>query len=166
MNKTLHELLDTIIHKFILGILLYFAFSIFSQVLAQRTVITGKVTDTETGDAIPFANVYFKGTSSKGTTTDFDGFFKIVTEQPTDSLIASFVGYAPKSRWVEKGKEQVINFQLSAQVTTLKEVVISAKNYENPAWEILRNVVKNKDKNDSRNLQAYQYESYNKIEID
>jgi hypothetical protein len=27
-------------------------------------------------------------------------------------------------------------------------------------------VVKNKDKNDSRNLQAYQYESYNKIEID
>ncbi len=144
----------------------FFSFLLTFTVFAQNTVITGKVTDTDTGEPIPFANVYFKGSTSNGTTTSFDGFFKISTDVPADSLIASFVGYSARAKFVEKGKTQLINFQLSPQVTTLKEVVVSAKNYENPAWVILRNVMKNKEKNDHRNLQAYQYESYNKIEVD
>ncbi|SFF30227.1 DUF5686 and carboxypeptidase-like regulatory domain-containing protein [Thermoflexibacter ruber] len=146
----------------LLFVLLLFYFDTF----AQQTVITGKVIDAETGEPIPFANVYFKGSPSNGATTDFDGYYKIITDAPTDSLIASFVGYSSKTRFVEKGKIQIINFQLNAQVTTLREVVVSAKNYENPAWEILRNVIKNKERNDKRNLQAYSYESYNKIELD
>jgi len=163
MDRFLRNLLCTSTQRVALfSVLLVFSFSAF----AQQTIITGKVIDADTGEPIPFANVYFKGNSSKGTTTDFDGYYKITTDTPTDSLIASFVGYASKARFVEKGKTQIINFQLNAQVTTLREVVVSAKNYENPAWEILRNVVKNKERNDKRNLQAYSYESYNKIELD
>jgi hypothetical protein len=160
-------------NKVVLRVLSYtkalsFFFSIFAtfSIFAQSTTITGKVTDTDTGEPIPFANVYFKGSTSNGTTTSFDGFFKITTDVPADSLISSFVGYSSRAKFVEKGKTQIINFQLSPQVTTLKEVVVSAKNYENPAWIILRRVMKNKEKNDHRNLQAYQYESYNKIEVD
>ncbi|TAH21735.1 MAG: carboxypeptidase-like regulatory domain-containing protein [Cytophagales bacterium] len=142
-------------------------FFAFSSVFAQKTIITGKVTDTETGEPIPFANVHFKGSANNGTTTSFDGFFKLTTDlAPSDSLIASFVGYSTRAKFVEKNKTQVINFQLAPQVTTLQAVVISAKNYENPAWEILRNVMKNKERNDHRGLDAYSYESYNKTEID
>lgn len=151
-----------------ISVLTFFTLSLFSSsfVFAQKTIITGKVSDAETGEGIPFANVYFKGSTSNGTTTDFDGQYKISTDNTSDSLIASFVGYSSKARFVEKGKTQVINFQLPAQVTTLREVVVSAKNYENPAWVILRNVMKYKEQNDHRNLDAYSYESYSKIEVD
>ncbi|MFM8741086.1 MAG: DUF5686 family protein, partial [Cytophagales bacterium] len=131
--------------------------------LAQETVVTGKVTDAGTGDPIPFANVIFKGTSI-GATTDFDGNFKIHTSNPTDSIVASFIGYRPRVKAIKKRIAQVINFQLDEETTKLQEVVVKAG--ENPAFEILRKVVDNKSKNDKRYLTAYEHETYSKMEID
>jgi hypothetical protein len=37
---------------------------------------------------------------------------------------------------------------------------------ENPAFEVLRNVVRNKSNNDKRKLTAYEYDTYTKIEVD
>lgn len=130
---------------------------------AQETIIQGKVTDAHSGDAIPFANVVFKGTSI-GSTTDFDGRFVIRTNAPTDSLQASYIGYKSKTKIVKKGVRQSINFQLLEETTNLEAVVVKAG--ENPAWEILRNVVKHKDGNDKRKLGAYEYDTYTKIEVD
>lgn len=142
-------------------LLLVFPLGLFAQ---KNTTISGKVVDSETAEAIPFANVYFKGTNI-GTTTDFDGFYKLSSTTPTDSLVVSYVGYKVRTKAIEKDKTQTINFQLPPDVQTLKEVVVTTK-YENPAWEILRNVVDNKDKNDASALPAYEYERYNRVEID
>ena len=62
-----------------------------NMALAQVTVVQGKVTDATTGDAIPFVNVVFRGTSI-GTTTDFDGKFRIQTNLSVDSIQASYIG--------------------------------------------------------------------------
>jgi hypothetical protein len=129
---------------------------------AQETIISGKVTDAATGDPIPFANVAFKGTTI-GATTDFDGKFLIKTSSPSDSIIASYIGYKPKVRVIKKGTTQVINFQLEEDVVRLKEIVFYSG--ENPAFEILRQVIKNKNEYDKRNLSAYECEAYTKIEI-
>ena len=131
--------------------------------LAQQTIVKGKVTDAASGDPIPFVNIIFENTTIGGT-TDFDGNFTIKTSTPGDSLIASYIGYIAKKKYVTKGNEQVINFQLEEDVTKLQEVVFVAG--ENPAYEILRNVVRNKNQNDKRKLSAYEYETYTKIEID
>lgn len=130
----------------------------------KKTLIKGRVTDAETNEALPFVNVYFKGTQI-GTTTDFDGYYNLESETPTDSLTASYIGYATRSKWVLKGQAQTINFQLGTDATVLAEIVVKTK-YENPAWEILRNVVANKSRNDKKSLSAYQYESYSKTEMD
>ena len=130
---------------------------------AQETIVQGKVTDVASGDPIPFANVVFKGTSI-GSTTDFDGNFLIKTQHPTDTIIASYIGYKSRSKGIKRGVQQTINFQLEEDVTNLQEVVIKAG--ENPAFEVLRNVVRNKNKNDKRKLTAYEYDTYTKIEID
>lgn len=132
-------------------------------VLAQETVIRGKITDAFSGDPIPFVNVVFKGTSI-GTTTDFDGNYVLRTTSPTDSLQASYIGYKPRTKAVQKGVSQIINFQLEEEVTRLRDIVIMAG--ENPAFEVLRNVVKNKSINDKRKLSAYEFDTYSKIEID
>ncbi|MBX2894160.1 MAG: carboxypeptidase-like regulatory domain-containing protein [Cyclobacteriaceae bacterium] len=131
--------------------------------LAQETIVQGKVTDAASGDPIPFANVVFKGTSI-GATTDFDGNFLIKTQNPTDTVVASYIGYKSRSKVVKRGVQQTINFQLMEDVTNLQEVVVKAG--ENPAFEILRKVVRNKNSNDKRKLTAYEYDTYTKIEID
>lgn len=128
-----------------------------------QTTITGKVTDANSGDPIPFANVVFKG-SSIGTTTDFDGNYSLKTPTPSDSLQASYVGYKVKIKKVKKGVAQVINFQLEELSTNLEEIVLTAG--ENPAFEILRRVDENRKEHDKRRLTAYEYEAYTKIEID
>lgn len=128
-----------------------------------QTVVKGKVINAQSGDPIPFANVIFKGTTH-GTTTDFDGNFTVRTSSQADSLVVSYLGYTTRTKKVERGIEQTINFQLEEEVTALQEIVFVAG--ENPAYQILRNVVRNKAENDKRKLAAYEYDTYTKIEID
>lgn len=128
-----------------------------------QTVVKGKVTDAHSGDPIPFVNIIFKGTTS-GTTTDFDGNFSVKTTSRVDSLVVSYIGYTTRTKKVETGVTQVLNFQLEEEVTSLQEIVFHAG--ENPAFQILRNVVRNKINNDKRRLTAYEYDTYTKIEID
>jgi hypothetical protein len=132
-------------------------------VQAQETIIQGKVIDAASGDPIPFANIIFKGTSI-GTTTDFEGNYLLKTSNPADSILASYIGYKPRTKAIVKSIKQTVNFQLEEDVTSLQEVVIKAG--ENPAFEILRRVVRNKNNNDKRKLIAYEYDTYTKIEID
>lgn len=139
---------------------------LLSSISVGQTVIEGKVTDADSGDPIPFASVYFLGTT-KGTATDFDGFFKLTGEAETDTLVVSFIGYETKKKVYQKGVSQVINYQLAPEATSLGDFVVTAgRKIENPAWEILRKVIDNKPINDKRRLEAYEYDSYNKIEID
>lgn len=146
----------------LLGLSLLLSLSL-STSFSQGTNITGKVTDANTGDPVPFANIIFINTSI-GTTTDFDGNYVLETNNPTDSITASYIGYKPKNRPLLKGRSQVVNFQLEEDVISLQEVVVMAG--ENPAFEILRRVVENKDRNNKNSLEAYQYETYTKIEVD
>ena len=128
-----------------------------------QTVVKGKVTDVHSGDPIPFANIIFKGTTV-GTTTDFDGNFTLKATIPVDTLVVSYLGYTTRKKKVERNIAQVMNFQLQEEVTALQEIVFLAG--ENPAFEILRNVVRNKAANDKRKLSAYEYDTYTKVEVD
>lgn len=133
------------------------------SIYGQRTIVSGKVIDANTGDPIPFASVIFKGTST-GTTSDFDGNYSMDIGLPVDSVMASYIGYESRSKPVRLGETQTIDFQLQEQVLSLDELVFVAG--ENPAFKILRNVVDNKKVNNKKSLDAYEYETYTKIEID
>ncbi|MFM9027112.1 MAG: DUF5686 family protein, partial [Bacteroidota bacterium] len=129
----------------------------------QTTKVSGKVYDPLTGESIPFASLIFVGTSV-GKNADMDGLFSIETDQPVDSLKASFIGYLPVTLKVRRGQSQNIDFALRTNKFDLPEVTINAG--ENPALILLRKVLENKPLNDRDRLDAVQYESYNKIEFD
>lgn len=132
----------------------------------QTTKISGRVMDAETKQPLPFVNVAFRN-SKIGTATNMDGYYTIETYYPTDSLVASFVGYRMVSKRVKKDVAQVINFELKPGSIELSEVVIKAdKKAENPAHPIMRGVIEHKDANNREKLTGYQYEAYNKIEFD
>ena len=67
--------------------------AIGSWAWAQTGSVTGRVVDPDTDEALIGANVILKGTT-KGTTTDLDGVFKI-GELPVGQtvLVVTFVGY-------------------------------------------------------------------------
>ncbi|WP_306640736.1 DUF5686 and carboxypeptidase-like regulatory domain-containing protein [Sanyastnella coralliicola] len=132
---------------------------------AQKTVVSGKVTDAETGEALPYVNISFVGTKS-GTITDFNGNYFLETYYASDSIRASFIGYKPSTKAVKLDQTQVINFELSVSSIALEVAEVTAGDEENPAHPIIRAVQKNRKINNREKLEAYEYELYNKVEFD
>ncbi len=105
-----------------------FALSVFllfcvNLMMAQST-IRGTVTDSETGEAIPGANVVIVGTS-EGTTADFDGNFTLTTDQnlPFKIEITS-VGFSSQSIEVTSS-DQTISVSMDPG-ESLEEIIVSA----------------------------------------
>ena len=92
---------------------LFFFIIISFHGISQVTKIMGKVTDSISGEAIPFANIYFKGTTI-GVTSDFDGEFSIETKNSTDTLIASCMGYNSQEIKIDKNRFQELNIVLTS----------------------------------------------------
>lgn len=142
-----------------LSILFLYSFMAY----AQEYTINGKVYDADSKEPLPFVPVIIKGTTV-GTSTDFDGNFTIKTSKLGDSLISTYVGYKRLSRPIKRGVNQNVNMPMILEGINLLEVVVKAG--ENPAHRIIRNVIANKPRNNKRRLDAYQYETYNKVEFD
>ena len=139
-------------------------FSVCICCMAQSPItIKGRVTDADTKEGIPFANVFF-GDSFLGTSTDVDGYYELITGQASDTLVASAIGYQVVKKSVSRDSLQTINFLLSTEGVDLSEVVVIAG--ENPANAIVRNIIRNKTHNRMEGRQSYQYESYAKVELD
>jgi hypothetical protein len=156
------------LYYFIAAFFFFTALFISSSVSAQSKLITGNVTDAQTGEPIPYATIFviLSDNSRKATSTDFDGLYHLMVPQNlhTDSIYASYVSYLTAKKPVTKTSDK-INFQLSVSSKMLKAVTITPKTYINPAWAIMQNMVKHKPDNDFKKLSSYQYESYNRIQI-
>jgi hypothetical protein len=144
------------------SILFFLVFSMCSAAFGQY-VVKGKVTDAETSDPIPFANVILKGTSI-GITTDFEGNYVIQSKILTDSITVSYLGYVSQTKVLVPSPEQTINFQLWPASFELEAFVFESG--ENPAFEIIRKASAKRKEFDKRSLTAYETKNYTKIEID
>lgn len=141
-------------------ILVFITFSTF----AQKTKVSGVVLDAATGDTLPFVNIYFQDTKI-GTTSDLEGKYILESYYATDTLVASFVGYRTFKQKIKKDIAQELTIKLQPADEDLPELVV-LPNDENPAHPILRKIIKNKEINNREKLDYYEYEVYNKIELD
>src|SRR6476619_4105813 len=102
-------------------LLMCFSFGFALSVWAQDRVVTGKVSSTEDGVAIPGVNVVLKGTTN-GTVTDADGNYKISV--PSGGvLLFSFIGLATQE--VAIGERSVLDVQMVSDTQQLSEVVVT-----------------------------------------
>ena len=119
--------------KQIKNLLLVALFFVSATVLAQ-TQISGTVVD-EIGEPLPSASVVEKATTN-GTSTNFDGQFKLNAKSTSGTLVITFVGYKDKEvKFNGSGNLGTIKLQPSDNV--LEEVVIKglidvAKDRETP----------------------------------
>lgn len=144
-------------------LILIFIFS-STLLIAQKTGVSGIVTEKETGEPVPFASVFFQD-SKIGTETDFDGKFDLESYYATDSLIVRASGFETQIINVKLDQSQVINFQLEPVTQVTDEVFITAPD-EKPSTVLHRRIVNNKPINNKEKLGAYEYETYNKIQLD
>ncbi|MBO6574362.1 MAG: TonB-dependent receptor [Rhodothermales bacterium] len=95
-------------------------------VLGQSRV-TGVVTDFETGDPLPGANVLIQGTTL-GAATNADGTYAIDgVANGSYNLVASFVGYESETRVIViRGGNTTVNFQLVFESAALEALEVFA----------------------------------------
>jgi Family of unknown function (DUF5686)/CarboxypepD_reg-like domain len=134
---------------------------------AQSTVVKGTVTDAKTKEPLPFVTVVFAG-STNGISTDGQGKFHIATNDNYSQIKVSFIGYKTVIRTIEPGKDQLVNVTLTEEHQQLSEVVIKSgkkakyHNKNNPAVELIRQVIAHKNKN---RLENYDYAEYKQYEL-
>lgn len=133
----------------------------------QNTIIKGIVTDSITGEGLPYVSLIFKGTTI-GTATDGDGNFSFSTPSATRTLEVSYLGYDTKIIKVSPGKTNQLKIKLAPNGIALNEVVIKPKKEkyskkDNPAVRFVKQVIASKESSDPRNHDFYQYNQYEKM---
>ncbi|RKR04714.1 TonB-linked SusC/RagA family outer membrane protein [Flavobacterium sp. 90] len=106
--------------KYNLVFLFFLNFLLSTTMNAQSTVVEGKITDAA-GLSLPGVNIQEKGTKN-GTSTDFEGSFKINVTNNKAVLIVTYLGFQTQEVSVA-GKSRV-NVSLSEQSNSLNEVVV------------------------------------------
>ena len=104
--------------KWTLTLVMSFCISLSLQ--AQNVSLSGKVTDANSGDALPGVSVMIEGTSS-GTASDAEGNYAL-SVPANATLVFSFIGYANQS--VAVNNRTTINVTLAEDLTQLDEIVV------------------------------------------
>lgn len=141
------------------------------QLLAQKvTKVSGKVIDANTKELLPFVNISFKGTNV-GASTDIAGEFEISTRFPSDTLVASYIGYEDQYFIIKQGEKQKVDFKLRSSGIALKQIVFteqkgkySRKN--NPSLDLAKKVTANAYQNHLKGLPHYQYDQHEIVRVD
>jgi len=144
--------------------ILFFLVFIIQSIFGQQTIIKGKITDGLTGEGMPFVKIQFLN-SKIGTLSDSSGNFYFQTYYATDSLRFSFAGYLTQTKKVKKDQENFYEIKLQVLTSDLAEVIVKAPD-ELPSTRLHKLVVANKSINNKEKLDAYEYELYNKIQLD
>ena len=87
----------------------------------QQRNISGRVTDSQTGEAMPGVNIVIKGTNI-GTLTNVDGTYSITVPEQNAILVFSFIGYSTQE--IQVLGKTVIDAILVSEAQSLEEVVV------------------------------------------
>ncbi len=145
--------------RFFIYLFVLFPLFVFSQ---QETVVSGKIRDNRTKEPLPYVSMGFKGFAG-GTTSDFEGRFKISSKQEVDSLIVTYMGYKRKAIKINRHQTQVLTIELEEKTQEMSEAVI--KPGINPALRIIQAARINRKTNDQERQAHYQHESYSKLDV-
>ncbi|WP_131536608.1 DUF5686 and carboxypeptidase-like regulatory domain-containing protein [Pedobacter nototheniae] len=160
--KRLHIFLFRSFLSIILNVML------IGSVFAQKTVISGTVRDAATKETLPYVSVFFSGTKI-GTQTDVNGNYTISTNEAQTSLSFNYVGYQVVVKNVVPATTQQIDVNLKSDSKSLDEVVVVAgkkvryRNKDNPAVELIRQVIAHKDENRIKSYNTIAYRQYEKM---
>ncbi|MDX1326366.1 MAG: TonB-dependent receptor [Arenibacter sp.] len=116
-----------------------FTFFLLQLLYPQSGEVMGTLIDGDFQDPVPFANIIVKGTTV-GTTSDYDGNYKLALEEGTYSIVFSYLGYetVEVSDVVVNSKEPTqLNITMESSAEGLEEVIISVSIKQNTERSVL-----------------------------
>jgi outer membrane cobalamin receptor len=101
------------------------------EINAQTCLVQGKVTDEQTGEALPFVNIGIKGLAT-GTFSNDHGLYQIELSKGETVLIISCVGYDKQEKHlnVDGKKKLSLDIQMTPTSQELSTFVVSGSKYE------------------------------------
>ena len=124
--------------------------------------VAGVLQDSQTGEPLPFSNVFVRATLI-GTQTDLDGRFAVTVPAAYDTLRFGAMGYEDKYILLSKtkGKLDTLVIKMRPDNIANDEVVIRP---DDAPHRLLKAVIANKKRNDPTNHDRTQYEKYTRWE--
>ena len=115
--------------------------------LYAQCVLSGTITDRNSGEPLSFVSVYVKGQTQLGAVSNLSGYYQLNLPVGADSLEIAFqyVGYRTEVRSVlPKGTAISLDVSLEQVALPLQGVEITA-DAEDPAYAIMRKVIARRD---------------------
>jgi hypothetical protein len=132
-------------------------------VKAQKTEISGKITEEGTNNPVPYVSIVFKGTFT-GTMSDLNGNYNLSSTKPATLIEFTAVGYKKQIFTIKANQVNKLDVVMTEDIVSLAE--ISVKPGENPAIPLFRKIVDRKKDNNPSNFPSWQSKLYSKTEID
>ena len=140
----------------------------FNTTITAQQLIQGTIKDAETGEAIPFASVVYKG-HNQAVISDVDGVYSIRRHLGWQ-ITFSAVGYQSQVITITSETKNELDIALKSDKLQLAEVTVRAKKgrysrKNNPAVELMKKVIAAKKLSDLSNHDYYQYDKYEKLTL-
>ncbi|EON76738.1 TonB-dependent receptor [Lunatimonas lonarensis] len=94
---------------------------------AQSRMVSGKISESGTGDPVLGASILIKGTT-RGTVSNIEGNYQLEVPGPESVLVISYIGFTTQE--VTVGNQNVVNVSLVYSSEDLSEVVVTALGVE------------------------------------
>lgn len=141
-----------------LAVYIAFLQTFFLADVSAQFVVQGRVTDFSSHEPLAFVAIAEQGTVN-GTYTDIDGQFNLTLQDSTSVVIFNYVGYLQAN--ILWNGEKFREIQMKKAEVTLGEVTIRPG--INPAERIIRETIRNKQRNNPESDVAFTYDSYNRL---
>lgn len=162
--------MNKIIRLIFLLVALQWLAGISTSVAQSITSVSGIVKDSITGEPLPFVSIMFKN-STIGDVTNNDGAFTLQNNKGLTTLQAAFLGYNTKEVTIKQGQKNP-NIEILLRPTSfeISEVIVKPKKEkytkkDNPAVELIRKVIENKEANRIEAKPEYKVEKYEKLAL-
>lgn len=146
---------------------LLISFLLLSGLYGQNVTVKGVVTDSITGDALPYAELLIQG-STFGTITNGEGQFSLSVPSGKKTLVVSYLGYDSHKIELIPEKTTYLSIPLSPSGIHLEEVIIKPqkekyRKKDNPAVRLIRKMIERKNLNNPYTQNYFSYEHYENI---
>ena len=152
--------------KYIILLLLLFS-ALASN--AQTHSVGGVVIDSVTNKPMEYIAVYFEKTST-GCVTNYNGEFFLTDNSGRNTLVVDAIGYKTRRITLSSGRTSDLRIKMQPESIRLEGAVVKPKREryrkkENPAVELIRNVIANKGHNRIESNEYFKSDYHEKLTL-
>ena len=142
-------------------LILLTTFIVCMNAYGQKIEIVGKIIDNDDGKPISAGTIKFKQ-SNLGTTSDMHGNFILTDNIVLDTLEISALGYQKKYLQFDPSSQQALTIKLNKTNYEINEVLVKPGLNVDPAVELFKKVLAQKNSISNTDKYYYYYQTYQK----